>query len=141
MVPAYSNAPMVIAFRRYPTDAARAYLTLARGDSAKALRAFAALPDSFCVYAEASCRSQKLTEARLLAAAGEDRRALEVLNRWAGLDPLALLEQGRLAERLGDREHAIKVYRFVADIWRNADPELRPVALEAGSALRRLTRR
>jgi eukaryotic-like serine/threonine-protein kinase len=132
-------SPMVDALRQYPGAAARAYVTLARGDSAAALRAFTALPDSFCAFWQVSCRSQKLIEARLLAAVGEHGRAAAVLDRWAGQNPLAVLEQGRLAERLDDRGKAIKSYRFVADVWRHADFELRESVAEAEKGLRRLT--
>jgi len=103
------------------------------------LRAFASLPDSVCGLWWISCRAQKVTEARLLEAVGEDRRAIELLDRWAGLEPLAVLERARLAERLGDRAKAIKSYQFVADVWRHADPELQPYVVEARSALARLT--
>jgi eukaryotic-like serine/threonine-protein kinase len=134
-----STGTMVNALKHYPGAAAWAYVTLARGDSVAALRAFAALPDSFCAYWESGCRSQKLIEARLLAAVGEDRRATEVLDRWAGLDPLAILEQARLAERIGNREKAIKSYQFVADVWRHADSELQPYVVESRKGIKRLT--
>jgi len=132
-----SARPVANAARHYATDAARAYVTLLGGDSAAALRAFTALPDSVCGLV--SCPFQKLTEARLLQAAGEDRRAAELLDRWAGLERLAMLERARLAERLGDREKAVKSYQFVADVWRHADPELQPYVVEARKGLERLT--
>ncbi len=132
-----SARPVANAVRDYAAHAARAYVTLLRGDSAAALRAFTALPDSVCGMV--SCRFQKLTQARLLQAVGEDRRAIEVLDRWAGLERLAVLERARLAERLGDREKAVKSYQFVADVWRHADPELRPYVMEARKGLERLT--
>jgi serine/threonine-protein kinase len=131
--------PLANVLRHYAADAARAYVILARGDTAVALRAFAALPDSACGRALVDCRAQKLTEARLLQAVGQDRRASELLDRWAGLDPPAVLERARLAERLGDREKAAKSYKFVADVWRHADPELRPYVVEARKGLERLT--
>jgi hypothetical protein len=49
------------------------------------------------------------------------------------------LERGRVAERLGDREKAIRSYQYVAHIWRTADPELQPYATEAREGLARLT--
>lgn len=52
--------------------------------------------------------------------------------------PLAMLERARIAERLGDRATASRQYQFVADAWRNADPELQPHVIEAKSALSRL---
>jgi hypothetical protein len=47
-------------------------------------------------------------------------------------------ERGRVHERLGNREVAADAYRFVADVWRNADPELQPFAQEAARGLARL---
>ena len=129
--------PAANTVRRYSADAARAYITLLRGDSVAALRAFRALPDSVCGLV--SCPFQKLTEARLLQAAGDDRKAAELLDRWAGLEPLAVLEQARLAERLRDREKAVKSYQFVAAAWRHADPELQRYVDEAQNGLARLT--
>ncbi len=134
-----SARPVANAVTRYAADAARAYATLAQGDSAAARRAFASLPDTVCGHRLVLCSSQKLTEARLLEAVGEDRRAIELLERWAGLDPLAVLERARLAEGLGDREKAIKSYQFVANVWRHADPQLQPYVMEARSGLARLT--
>ena len=56
------------------------------------------------------------------------------------LGPLATLERGRVAERLGEREKAIESYRFVTEAWRRADPELQPYVGEAREALARLAR-
>jgi eukaryotic-like serine/threonine-protein kinase len=140
----HSTRPVDNPRRYYAADAARAFVTLLRGDSAGALRAFASLPDSVCGLV--SCHSQKLTEARLLQAAGEERRAIELLERWVGVqsdlsppDPLAVLERARLAERLGDRDKAVKSYQFVAKVWRNADPELQAYVMKARTGLERLT--
>jgi hypothetical protein len=144
-----SARPLANVARRYVADAARAYIILAREGSAAALLAFASLPDSACGLWWISCRAQKLTEARLLEVVDENRRAMELrdrwaaldpLDRWAGQEPLVVLEQARLAERLGDREKAVKSYQFVANVWRHADPELQRYVGEARSALARLTR-
>ncbi len=131
--------PAVTVLRRYSAAAARAYLVLAQGDSAAALEAFAALPDSACGHGLVSCRPPKLTEARLLVAAGQDQKAAAVLDRWGELEPLALLERARIAERLGDRETALRCYRYVAAIWLHADPELQPYVREARTGLERLS--
>jgi serine/threonine-protein kinase len=144
-----SARPLANVARRYVADAARAYIILAREGSAAALLAFASLPDSVCGLWWISCRAQKLTEARLLEVVDENRRAMELrdrwaaldpLDRWAGQEPLVVLERARLAERLGDREKAVKSYQFVANVWRHADPELQRYVGEARSALARLTR-
>jgi serine/threonine-protein kinase len=127
---------------RYLGAAAGAYLALARGDSGGAVRSFEAIPDSLCFMG--NCFYEKLTLARVLAAGGEDRRAAALLDRWiwaGGATPsyvLAILERGRIAERLDERDRALKSYRFVADAWRRADPVLEPYVDEAKAGLERL---
>jgi hypothetical protein len=81
---------------------------------------------------------------RLAAALGQDRSAAEIFDRWIfgrHLSPvgvLGTLERGRIAERLGQRDKAIESYRFVADVWRKADPELQPYVAEAREGLKRV---
>jgi serine/threonine-protein kinase len=121
---------------------AAAYLGLARGDSAEALRRLEAMPDTLCLASDldSNCFHAKLTIARLLAARGEDRRAADLLDtwRWAGNGPslvLATLELGRLDERSGERSQAIECYRFVTAAWRWADQSLQPYVREGRDAL------
>jgi len=126
---------------RYLRTAAAAYLALVRGDSAAALRDFDALPDTTCIWTD--CSLEKLTLARLFAARGEDRRASDVIDQWLWISPspffvIARLERARIAERLGDRDTAVRWYQFVADTWRHADPELQSYVAEAREGLRRL---
>ena len=52
---------------------------------------------------------------------------------------VGILERGRVAERLNDRDKAVQCYSFVLDAWRNADPELQPYVTEARDGLARLT--
>ena len=126
----------------YLAAATRAYLTLARGDSAAALRAFDALPDSSCF---GSCPIDEIVHAQLLAARGRAADAAKLLERpqvgftiLLPTDVLRALELGRLHERLGNRDRAIEGYSFVLRAWRNADPELKPYVDEAHAALTRL---
>ena len=49
------------------------------------------------------------------------------------------LLRGRAAERLGERERALRAFGWVAGMWRNADPGLQPYAAEAREALARLS--
>ena len=129
---------------RYLQGAAAGYLALAQHDSATALSRLAELPDTVCAFV--SCFRQKITEAALLAARGEDRRAAEILDTWLveeGRFPIAViarLERARLAEKLGEGALAIQCYQFVADIWRNADPILSPYVEQARAGLQRLTK-
>jgi tetratricopeptide (TPR) repeat protein len=126
---------------------AQAALALARRDTATALHRFLAFPDSMCPSASSSPPTMlRLIRFRLLASAGRDREAIElfdpsdVLNVPWATRVLGILEAGRVAERLGDREGALRRYQFVADVWRNADPELQPYVAEARAGLRRLSR-
>ena len=122
----------------YGTSAAGAYLALARGDSAMALGLFDALPDTVC-----PCAYEQITHAELLSARGKNREALAVFDNQfptfnSPVNGLWRLERGRVAERAGERERAIEDYRFVANVWRFADPELQPYVAEAKAALTRL---
>jgi DNA-binding SARP family transcriptional activator len=135
---------------RYLHGAATAYLALARADSAEALGLFQTIPDTLCL--ENDCYYEKLTEARLLNALGQDRKAGALLDRWIWtggghfLGPLGggpffvlgILERGRIAEGLGERQKARDSYQFVGDAWRHADPELEPYVREAREGLQRL---
>jgi serine/threonine-protein kinase len=125
----------------YFAGAAHAYLALARRDTTEALRRLTALPDSLCAHG--MCYGVQLTRAQLLAAAGRDREAAQLLDREPSsfIDPthvIRQLERGRVHERLGNRETAIEAYRFVADAWIHANPELQPFVEEAKAALKRL---
>ena len=123
-----------IASRRPVPGFVHAALALAQGDTALALSRFLAFPDSLCPNA----RQLREARFRLLAATGRGAEAAGVFDRsndrWVPL----VLERARLAERLGDRPRAVKWYRFVADAWRHADPELQPTVAEARAAIVRL---
>jgi tetratricopeptide (TPR) repeat protein len=128
---------------RYLQAAATAYLALARADSVRALRLFQSIPDTLCL--ENDCFYEKLIEARLLTAQGQARQAGAVLDRWvwSGGGPLfvlGILERGRIAEGLGQRQKATDSYQFVIDVWRRADPQLQPFVVEARTALTQLKR-
>jgi serine/threonine-protein kinase len=123
----------------FGAEAARAYLILARGDTADALRRFETMPDSLC----RPCDYLIMARQRLLATRGEDRRVLGDVERWVwyptATEVSRALDGARAAERLGEREPAIRGYQFVVDAWRHADPELQPYVAEARRALGRLT--
>jgi hypothetical protein len=85
-----------------------------------------------------------LLTARLFAARAQAKEAKAVLDRiWiANWDPSAgilVLERARMADRLGQHEAAGELYRFVADLWKKADPELQPYVAEARDRLERLS--
>jgi hypothetical protein len=99
------------------------------------MRAFEAISDTLCIVG--ACFAEKFLRAKLQAAAGNDQRAAEILDRWGtsgGALPsavLAALERGRIAERLGDHRMALDRYRFVTETWRKADPQLQLYVAEA----------
>ena len=125
--------------------AGRAYLALARRDSATALRVLGATKDTL-----AECWSDnRLIIVQLLIAAGRYRDAAHRLERrWPGTtscsngvdDILWTMERARVLDRLGRRDEAASNYAFVMAAWRTADPELQPYVREASAALRRLRR-
>jgi eukaryotic-like serine/threonine-protein kinase len=140
---ARSGGPAIAVLRaRYYGQAAPAYLALLQGDSADAVRRLEAIPDTLCLVG--GCFLERVLLARLLAARGEDRRAADMLDRWAAVGDarplvvLAALDRARLAERMGDRSKARERYRFVTEVWRDPDPELRPHLSEARAGLARL---
>jgi serine/threonine-protein kinase len=129
---------------RYLTAAASAYFALAQRDTAVALSRFLALPDSLCP----GCYTAGFTRAQLLVARGRDREAKVLLDSElptfvmifpSATDVLWELLRARVAERLGNKERAIREYQYVADIWHHADPELQPYVAEARAGLQRLT--
>jgi tetratricopeptide (TPR) repeat protein len=138
---------VVRASGRFPTRSAvvnphinRTLLALARGDTAGALTAISAVPDTLLVGF-----LPRILKAQLLAARGRDREAAAVLDgapccaRITPMRVLIELERGRVAERLRDAPRAIEGYQYVVDMWRHADPELQPFVEEARQALARLS--
>ena len=134
------ETPELELWARYGVAATQAHLALARRDTTEAVRRFGALPDSVC-----PCLPDRILTARLLAANGQAERARAILERiwpvnWDPSAGLLVLERARVAERLGRREQATGLYRYVADLWRNADPALQPYVAEARARLQRLGR-
>ena len=122
----------------YQAGAARAFLALARGDSADALRQLVALPDTVC-----DCLMHHIVAAQLLEAGGRFAAADSQLARAHPAildlaDGYWYLERGRVAERVERVAEAVPDYRYVAALWRHADPGLQPYVQEAHAALARL---
>jgi serine/threonine-protein kinase len=135
--------PSTVAALRATAAAGRAYLALAKRDTAAALRQFLTTPDTLheCWY------DNRLATVRLLVAAGRQREAARRLERrWPGTsgcsngvdDVLWTMERARMFERLGMADLAVENYAFVADAWRTADPELQPLVRESHEALARI---
>ncbi|MFL5615080.1 MAG: protein kinase domain-containing protein [Gemmatimonadaceae bacterium] len=125
--------------------AGRAYLTLAKRDTAAALRQFLAIRDTLheCWY------DARMTIADLLIRSGRYEDAATYLaRRWPGTtacnngfdDVVWTLQRARVSEKLGRAEEARNAYAFVVAAWRTADPELQPYVRESRAALVRLTR-
>jgi hypothetical protein len=121
----------------------RAYLALARRDTASALRQLLTTPDTLheCWY------DTRLTLVQLLIATGRSREAAGRLERrWPGTsacsngidDVMWTMERARVFERFGRHAEAAANYAFVADAWRTADAELQPWVREAHDAMARL---
>ena len=143
-----AGAVVKIVDARADANLARATLALARHDTADALRQFVAFPESLCAGQSSSLAPSlaplHLMRFELLAATGHDREAALVFDRQVTApltigSVMATLERGRIAERLGDRTTAVRMYRFVVDVWSNPDPELHVPVSEARAALARLT--
>ena len=121
------------------SQSTQAYLALAHRDTAEALRRFVAMSDTLCP----DCTWIRLQKARLLAGAGRDREAAELLD--GGLDDYdpphvwLSLERARVADHLGDHDRAVGEYQLVISRWSKADPELQPFVEEARRALKRLS--
>ncbi len=129
---------------RYIAASARAYLALERADTAEALDRFLALPAGGCP----SCYLDRLTVAQLLVELGRNTEAWAMLQGELPPSTLApfpseilwTLLRGRVAERVGERDAAIRSFAWVAGMWRRPDPRLVPYATEAREGLARLTR-
>lgn len=129
---------------QFTLAAGRAYLLLARGDSAAALAAFSQLPTS--VNHEGLGDWERYVTIRLLNDARRFREARARLEREVPSTPfpwdvVLLVERARTLEGLGDRDGAVRAYRRVATLWMHADSALQSVTRSANEAARRLERR
>jgi serine/threonine-protein kinase len=123
----------------YDSQAARAYLFLARGDTANAVKAFAPLSDTLCLR----CDQDHLTTARLLAREKNFGAADRILRQrlYTLVTPTEIvfaLERGRVAEKARQRDIALKSYRRVIMAWARGDPEVQVYVREAQEGIRRL---
>jgi hypothetical protein len=128
---------------RYAAKSAAAFLDLARHDTSTAISRLLELPVSHCP----SCYTDQLTLAQLLVDRQRDREAWRILRADHPVLTLAptatavlwALLRGRVAERIGERDQAIRSYQWVVAMWRKPDPELQPYVVEAREGLARLT--
>jgi hypothetical protein len=125
----------------YLAAVARGYLALIKADTATAVEALAAAPDSVC-----ECHLHRLQLVRALLGQGDRRRAGAALSRemrklFGGPISQILweLERGRLAELDGRTDDARRAYQYVSEVWRAADPELAGFVSRARAGLERLS--
>jgi serine/threonine-protein kinase len=88
---------------------------------------------------------ERFTRAELLREMGRDREALAAYASIEGYYDasyfaVAHLRRAEISEKLGDREHALFHYGRFIDMWRDCDPELRPLVARAERAVAALTR-
>jgi serine/threonine-protein kinase len=123
----------------YDAQAARAYLFLARRDTASAVKAFAALSDTLCLR----CDGDHLMTARLLERGRDFGAADRILRQrlYSLLTPAEIViasERGKVAELAGQRDIARKSYGLVVRAWARGDPEVQALVKEARTGLVRL---
>ena len=68
-----------------------------------------------------------------------DTLLAQLLVEVGGNEEAWSLLRGRVAERIGERDQAVRSYSWVVGMWRQPDPELEPYAAEAREGLARLT--
>jgi tetratricopeptide (TPR) repeat protein len=148
---AVTGDPDVEALARDLALGVRARLAAVRGDRAAALGFLErARMESRCTYIVMQSPFYTYTAERWLRA--ELLRQLERYEealRWydsivqSSLYELIYLapshlERARIRERLGNRLHAASHYRRLIAVWKECDPELRPVVDEAAARLQRM---
>jgi serine/threonine-protein kinase len=127
----------------YASKSAAAFLDLARYDTSAAIGRLLDLPISHCP----SCYTDHITLAQLLIDRQRDQEAWRILRADHPIFTTAptttavlwSLLRGRVAERIGERDHALHSYEWVVGMWRKPDPELQPYVNEAREGLARLT--
>ncbi len=124
-----------------PPPVLQALAALTAGDTARAAQLIARIPppDTARLVTPPEQMDAPLSRAAVLAAVGQKRAALRVLEsidpnrfsvletdmRWA-MYPRSLLERGALYEQVGDRAKAAAAYEKYLDLMRDADAVLQP---------------
>src|SRR5256714_708867 len=131
--------PDNVVLARYNVAAARAYLSLARHDTASAVSAFAALSDTSCLR----CDLDRLTTAQLLASRARFSEADKILRQrlFSTVTPTEImlaLERGRVATALKHQADARRSLERVIMAWGGGDAEARRRVRDAQRGLTRL---
>jgi len=127
---------------RYTEGLAIAFLELVRADSATAVRAFRALPDSLAWPNQTL--APIMLEARLLSQRGQGAEAVALLSRhpfstfgvsiWQAIWHL---EMARAAAVAGDGPRARAAFAFASAAWKHSDPPLARELADCAAELRR----
>ena len=124
----------------HQSDAARAYLALARGDSSAALRGFLSIPMAMCGGSPCAVA----VTARLLMNARRDAEAARLLDRAlpssmaSVLAPQLMSMRAEVAERMNDRATARGWYQRVIAQWGAGDAAFQPTVKAAQAGLGRV---
>jgi predicted Ser/Thr protein kinase len=126
-------------YLEYDSQAAQAYLFLARHDTTNATKAFALLSDTLCLR----CEQDHLTTAQLLKKRRDFGAADKILRQrlYSLLTPTEIviaLERGGVAEATQQRDVALRSYRLVISAWAGGDPEVQGLVKKAQAGIRRL---
>src|SRR3954471_5236684 len=118
--------PANIVSARYNAATARAYLSLARGDTAAAVTAFAALSDTSCLR----CDLDRLTTVRLLAGARRFEEADKIARQrlFSSVTPtevMLALERGKIESGWGHKSDARRSFDLVVRAWGRGDSAAR----------------
>jgi hypothetical protein len=116
----------------------RARIAAASGDSARALGILEHVPSYRVERVPGAEPLDRLLHADLLAAAGRYADAVRCYATLGNGAPeelpflgFAAIGMARASERAGDRAAAVREYRRVADLWRDADAPLQALAASA----------
>jgi len=132
-----NTQPEKIVSARYNAAVARAYLSLARSDTASAVAGFAALSDTSCLR----CDLDRLTTAQLLAGVHRFEEADKIVRQrlFSTVTPMEVmmaLERGKIATALGHKRDARQCFELVVRAWGRGDAAVR---IRVADAQRRLS--
>jgi tetratricopeptide (TPR) repeat protein len=131
------------AFARALASSVRGHAAMAQGRREEALAGFdlgrlTLVSEGLLLTAVGSQALERYARGEVLREMGRDREALAwyAASGEAGLDQLAYLapshlRQAELREKLGDKQKAAEHYGRFVELWKECDPELRPLVVEA----------
>jgi tetratricopeptide (TPR) repeat protein len=134
-----------VKFARYYAATVRALLAWERGEAERTLEILDSVPvplRPFWHIALKSLDHARYARAEALTALGRTEEALGWYATIGYYTPLeghywspALFHRAQIREEMGDREKAIEGYTRFIDLWKDCDPEFRPMVEEAEERL------